>query len=73
MWVHGEPGASVVVTMSSLVRKDFIDGAGWMMGERWRGYVPELAWVDVTVWGGPWQPLEDWLELGPDGHWEVVR
>ena len=37
MWVHGEPGACVVVTMSSLVRKDFIDGAGWMLGEHWWG------------------------------------
>ena len=27
MWVHGEPGAYVVVTLVTLVWKDFIDGA----------------------------------------------
>ena len=26
MWVHGEPGACVVVTVGSLIREDFIDG-----------------------------------------------
>ena len=57
VWVHGEPGACVVVTMGSLVRKDFIDGSGWMLGEHWWGQVPELAWVEVTVWGRLWWPL----------------
>ena len=39
----------------------------------WWGQVPELAWVDVTVWGRLWWPVEDWLKLCPDGHGEIVR
>ena len=35
VWVHGQPGAYIVVTLVSLIRKDFIDGAGWMLGEHW--------------------------------------
>ena len=62
-----------MVTMGSLVRKDFIDGSGWMLGEHWWGQVPKLAWVEVTVWGRLWRPLYDWLELCPDRHGEVVR
>ena len=48
--VHGEPGAYIVVTLVSLIREDFIDGASWMLLECW-GQVPELARVDGTVWG----------------------
>ena len=73
MWAHREPGACIVVTMRSLVRKDFIDGACRMLGKHWWGQVPELAWVDVTVWGGLWWPVEDWLELFSDGHGKVIR
>ena len=51
VWVHGEPRAYVVVTLVFLDRKDFIDGASWMLLECW-GQMPELACVDVTVWGG---------------------
>ena len=51
MWVHEEPGAYVVMTVGSLIREDFIYGAGWMLGKLWWGQVPELAWVDVTGWG----------------------
>ena len=40
--VHGEPGAYIVVTLVSPVRKDFIDGVSWMLLECW-GQVPELA------------------------------
>ena len=40
--VHGEPGAYVMMTLVSLVWKDFIDGASWMLLECW-GQVPELA------------------------------
>ena len=50
VWVHGEPGAYIVVTLVSLIREDFIDGASWMLLECW-GQMPELARVDVTVWG----------------------
>ena len=48
--VHGEPGAYIVVTLVSLIRENFIDGAGWMMSER-GGQMPELARVDGTIWG----------------------
>ena len=50
VWVHGEPGAYIVVTLVSLIRKDFIDGASWMLLQGW-GQMPELARVDVTGWG----------------------
>ena len=50
VWVHGEPGAYIVVTLVSLIREDFIDGASWMLLECW-GQMPELARVDGTVWG----------------------
>ena len=50
VWVHGEPGAYVVVTLVSLDWKDFIDGASWMLLECW-GQMPELARVDGTIWG----------------------
>ena len=48
--VHGEPGAYIVVTLMSLIREDFIDGASWMLLECW-GQMPELARLDGTVWG----------------------
>ena len=50
VWVHGETWAYIVVTLMSLVRKDFIDSASWMLLECW-GQMLELARVDVTVWG----------------------
>ena len=50
MWVHGEPGKYVVVTLGAPVRKDFIDGASWRLLECW-GKMPELACVDATFWG----------------------
>ena len=50
VWVHWEPGAYVMVTLVSLDRDDFIDGVSWMLLECW-GQMPELAGVDVTVWG----------------------
>ena len=55
-----------------LVRKDFIAGASWMLLECW-GQMPELAWVDVPVWGWLCRSLEDWLELWSEGSREVVR
>jgi hypothetical protein len=73
MWVHGEPGACVVVTVGSLVREDFMDGASWVLVTRWWGQVSELAWVNVVGWGGLWEPLENRLELCPDGRGKVVR
>ena len=72
VWVHWKPGACVVVTLGSRVCEDFIDGAGWVLLECW-GQVPELAWVNVTVRDGLRGPLEDWLELCPEGSWGVVR
>ena len=62
VWVHGEPGAYIVVTLVSLIREDFIDGASWMLLECW-GQMPELARVDGTVWGCLWS----------EGLREVVR
>ena len=50
MGVHWEPGAYIVVTLVSLIRKDFIDGASWVLLEYW-GQMSELARVDGTVWG----------------------
>ena len=47
--VHGEPGAYIVVTLVTLIREDFIDGASWMLVECW-GQMPELAQVDGMVW-----------------------
>ena len=51
MWVHGEPGACVMVTVGSLFLKDFIDDAGWMLLWCWR-QMPELAWVNEAVRAG---------------------
>ena len=70
--VHGEPGAYMVVPLASLVRQDFIDGASWMLLECWE-QMPELAWVDVTVWGWLCRSLEDCLERWSEGSREVVR
>ena len=56
MGVHWEPGAYIVVTLVTLIREDFIDGAGWMLLERW-GQMPELARVDGAVWGCLWWAL----------------
>ena len=47
--VHGEPGAYIVVTLGSLIRENFIDGAGWMVLER-GGQMPEWARVNGTIW-----------------------
>ena len=72
VWVHGEPGAYVVVTLGSPARKDFIDGASGMLLDCW-GHMPELACVDVTVWGWLWRPLQNWWELCSECSREVVR
>ena len=48
--VHGEQGAYVMMTLVSLIREDFIDGASWMLLEWW-GQLPGLARVDGTLWG----------------------
>ena len=72
VWVHWEPRAGAVMAWESWIWEDFIDGAGWMLLEGW-GQVPELAWVNVTVRDGLRGPLEDWLELCPEGSGEVVR
>ena len=48
--VHGEPGAYVVVSLGSLIRENFINGADWLLLEC-GGQMPELARVDVTGWG----------------------
>ena len=48
--VRGEPGAYIVVPLGSLIRENFIDGAGWMLLER-GGQMPELARVNGTIWG----------------------
>ena len=56
MGVHWEPGAYVVVTLVSLIRTDFIDGASGVLLECW-GQKTELARVDGTVWGWLWRVL----------------
>ena len=61
-----------MVTLMPLVRKDFIDGASWMLLEC-SGQMPELAWVNVTVWGWLCRSLEDWLKRWSEGSREVVR
>ena len=72
VWVHWEPRAGAVVAWESWIWEDFIDGAGWVLLEGW-GQVPELAWVNVTVWDGLRGPLENWLELCSEGSGEVVE
>ena len=47
--VHGEPGAYIVVTLMSLVREDFIDGASWMLLECWG--------TDARIGPGGWDGL----------------
>ena len=54
--VHWKPGAYIVVTLVTLIREDFIDGASWMFLKCW-GQMPELARVDGTVWGCLWRVL----------------